>query len=83
MQRTDLLRLVGNTPLVEIRRLNPHANVKIMAKIESRNPGGSIKDRVAVAMIEAAEKSGELEPARQSSRPPAATPAWAWPWWPR
>ena len=64
MQRTDILRLVGNTPLVEIRRLNPHPNVKIMAKIESMNPGGSIKDRVAVAMIEAAERSGELKPGK-------------------
>ncbi|MBU1230419.1 MAG: cysteine synthase [Proteobacteria bacterium] len=64
MQRTDILRLVGNTPLVEIRRLNPHANVKIMAKLESMNPGGSIKDRVAVAMIEAAERSGELKPGK-------------------
>jgi len=62
MERTDILRLVGNTPLVEIRRLNPHPNVKIMAKVESMNPGGSIKDRVAVAMIAAAEKSGELTP---------------------
>jgi cysteinyl-tRNA synthetase len=60
MERTDILRLVGNTPLVEIRRLNPYPGVKIMAKVEARNPGGSIKDRVAVAMIEAAEKSGEL-----------------------
>ncbi|MBI5520555.1 MAG: cysteine synthase [Desulfovibrio sp.] len=62
MERTDILRLVGNTPLVEIRRLNPHGGVKIMAKVESMNPGGSIKDRVAVAMITAAEKSGELTP---------------------
>ena len=60
MERTDVLRLVGNTPLVEIRRLNPYPGVKIMAKVEARNPGGSIKDRVAVAMIEAAEKSGDL-----------------------
>jgi cystathionine beta-synthase len=64
MERTDILRLVGNTPLVEIRRLNPHPNVKIMAKLESMNPGGSIKDRVAVAMINAAEKSGELTPGK-------------------
>ena len=62
MERTDILRLVGHTPLVEIRRLNPYANVKIMAKIESMNPGGSIKDRVAVAMIEAAEETGQLNP---------------------
>ncbi len=62
MERTDILRLVGNTPLVEIRRLNPHRDVKILAKVECRNPGGSIKDRVALAMFEAAEASGELTP---------------------
>jgi len=56
----DLLTLIGGTPMVEIRHLNPNPNVKILAKIESQNPGGSIKDRVAVAMIEAAEASGEL-----------------------
>lgn len=58
---TDLLALIGNTPLVEIRNLNPNPNVKILAKIESANPGGSIKDRVAAAMIHAAELSGELD----------------------
>ncbi len=56
----DLLALIGETPLVEIRHLNPNPNVKILAKIESSNPGGSIKDRVAAAMIKAAEESGEL-----------------------
>ena len=56
----NLLELIGDTPLVEIRHLNPNPNVRILAKIESRNPGGSIKDRVAAAMIEAAEASGEL-----------------------
>jgi cysteinyl-tRNA synthetase len=56
----DLLALIGNTPLVEIRHLNPNPDVKVLAKIECQNPGGSIKDRVAAAMIAAAEKSGEL-----------------------
>lgn len=56
----DLLALIGNTPLVELRHLNPNPNVKILAKIESQNPGGSVKDRVAAAMIQAAEDSGEL-----------------------
>lgn len=56
----DLLELIGNTPLVEIRNLNPNPNVKILAKIEAQNPGGSVKDRVAASMILAAEKSGEL-----------------------
>jgi len=56
----DLLALIGNTPLVEIRHLNQNPNVKILAKIEAQNPGGSVKDRVAAAMIRAAEESGEL-----------------------
>ncbi len=57
----DVLSRIGNTPLVEINQLNPFApNVKILAKVECVNPGGSIKDRVALAMIEAAETSGEL-----------------------
>ncbi len=58
----DLLKLIGNTPLVEIRHLNPNPHVKILAKIEAQNPGGSVKDRVAAAMIAAAEASGELTP---------------------
>ncbi|MFO7598082.1 MAG: cysteine synthase [Desulfocurvibacter africanus] len=59
---TNVLSLVGNTPLVEIGRLNPYPDVRILAKIESKSIGGSIKDRVALAMIEAAERSGELTP---------------------
>ncbi|NDV20798.1 cysteine synthase [Pseudodesulfovibrio sp. JC047] len=57
---THLLALIGNTPLVEIRHLNPNPNVRILAKLECQNPGGSVKDRVAAAMIQAAEDSGEL-----------------------
>ncbi|QJB55090.1 cysteine synthase [Pseudodesulfovibrio sp. zrk46] len=56
----DLLALIGDTPLVEIRHLNPNPHVKILAKIEAQNPGGSVKDRVAAGMIAAAEASGEL-----------------------
>jgi len=56
-----LVELIGNTPLVELGRLNPVAGkVRLLGKLESRNPGGSIKDRVALSMVEAAEKSGEL-----------------------
>ncbi|SKA74465.1 cysteinyl-tRNA synthetase [Paucidesulfovibrio gracilis DSM 16080] len=59
----DVLSRIGNTPLVEINRLNPYrSDVKILAKTECVNPGGSIKDRVALTMIEAAERSGELTP---------------------
>ncbi len=58
----SLLDAIGNTPLVEIRRLNPNPKVRILAKLEYMNPGGSIKDRPARYMIEAGEKSGELTP---------------------
>jgi cysteinyl-tRNA synthetase len=57
-----LLDAIGNTPLVEIRRMNPNPRVRILAKLEYLNPGGSIKDRPALYMIEAAERSGELTP---------------------
>ena len=56
----SILDAIGNTPMVEIKRLNPNPNVQILAKIEYMNPGGSIKDRPALAMIEKGEKSGEL-----------------------
>ena len=58
----SIIDSIGNTPLVEICRLNPNKKVRIMAKIESANPGGSIKDRTALFMIERAEKRGELTP---------------------
>ncbi len=57
---TTILDFIGNTPLVPIRRIWRNPNVKILAKIESFNPGGSIKDRIALYMIEQAEKRGEL-----------------------
>lgn len=56
----SILDTIGNTPLVEIRRLNPCKKAKIYAKLENFNPGGSIKDRVALCMISEAEKRGEL-----------------------
>jgi len=58
----SVLNAIGNTPLVEIKRLNPNPKVKIFAKLESSNPGGSVKDRTALFMIEGAEKRGELTP---------------------
>ncbi len=56
----NILDLVGNTPLVEIRNLNPNKKVRIYAKLEGSNPGGSIKDRTALYMIEKAEEKGLL-----------------------
>ena len=65
----SLLDLVGNTPLLELRRLSPKPGVRIYAKLEGENPTGSIKDRVAKAMIDAAEAAGELEPGRELLEP--------------
>jgi cysteine synthase B len=66
---SSLLDLVGQTPLVELPRLSPKPGVRMYAKLEGQNPTGSIKDRVAKAMIEAAEASGELEPGRALLEP--------------
>jgi len=65
----SLLDLVGSTPLVELQRISPKSSVRIFAKLEGQNPTGSIKDRVAVAMIDAAEASGELTPGRRLLEP--------------
>jgi [CysO sulfur-carrier protein]-thiocarboxylate-dependent cysteine synthase len=62
----SLLELIGNTPLVE---LSPVGDTRIYAKLEGQNPTGSIKDRIAKAMIETAEASGELEPGRALLEP--------------
>ena len=57
-----LLDLVGNTPLVELNRLNPNPNVTLYGKLEGNNPGGSVKDRAAASMIQGALARGELKP---------------------
>lgn len=57
-----LLDLVGNTPLVELNKINPNPNVKIYAKLEGNNPGGSVKDRAAYSMIKGALERGEIKP---------------------
>jgi cysteine synthase len=65
----SVLDLVGRTPLVELPRLAPKPSVRLYAKLEGQNPTGSIKDRIAKAMIEAAEASGDLEPGRRLLEP--------------
>ena len=57
-----LLDLVGNTPLVELNRLNPNPNVTLYGKLEGNNPGGSVKDRAAASMIQGALQRGEITP---------------------
>ena len=75
-----VLDLVGNTPLVRLQRITAGLAPTVLAKLEYLNPGGSVKDRIGLRMIEAAEREGKLQAraARSSSRPPA-TPASASP----
>jgi [CysO sulfur-carrier protein]-thiocarboxylate-dependent cysteine synthase len=65
----SLLEAIGQTPLVELARLSPEGGARIYAKLEGQNPTGSIKDRIAKTLIEAAEASGELEPGRELLEP--------------
>jgi cysteine synthase B len=65
----DIVQAIGHTPLVELRRLSPKPDVHLFAKLESHNPTGSVKDRVARAMIEDAESSGALSPGQTVLEP--------------
>jgi len=64
MKTTNLLQTIGNTPLIKLSKIFPQKNINIFAKLEGQNPGGSVKDRVALYMIEQAEKRGELTPGK-------------------
>src|SRR4051795_10845725 len=66
---SDIVESIGNTPLVELPRLSPKAAVRIYAKLEGHNPTGSVKDRVAKAMIESAEAEGLIEPGQTILEP--------------
>jgi len=59
---SSVLDLIGNTPIVDVSQLSPNARVRILAKMEGQNPGGSVKDRIALAMILDAEADGTLSP---------------------
>jgi [CysO sulfur-carrier protein]-thiocarboxylate-dependent cysteine synthase len=65
----DIVEAIGHTPLVELKRLSPRAGVRIYAKLESHNPTGSVKDRVARAMIEDAEAAGAIGPGQTILEP--------------
>src|SRR4051812_13235754 len=65
----DIVQAIGNTPLVELKRLAPHPGVRLWAKLESHNPTGSVKDRVARAMIEDAEEHGLIKPGQTILEP--------------
>ena len=65
----DIIQAIGHTPLVELKRLSPKPGVRIYAKLESYNPTGSVKDRVARAMIEDAESQGAIRPGQTILEP--------------
>ncbi len=65
----SVLDLIGNTPIVDVSHLSPNRDVRILAKLEYLNPSGSIKDRIAIAMVEAAEAAGELKPGKTVIEP--------------
>ena len=65
----DIVQAIGNTPLVELKRLSPKPGVRIWAKLESHNPTGSVKDRVARALIEDAEERGAISPGQTILEP--------------
>ncbi len=79
----NILGAIGQTPLVRLGRVAASVQVPIYAKLENLNPGGSIKDRVGLNIIEGAEQRGELKPGGRWWKPRPAIPAWGWPLHPR
>jgi len=65
----SVLDMIGNTPMVDVSNLSPNPNVRILGKMEMQNPFGSVKDRIAKAMIESAEKDGRLLPGQTILEP--------------
>ena len=65
----SVLDLIGNTPLLDISELSPNPRARVLAKLEGQNPGGSVKDRIALSMIEEAEKDGRLTPGQTILEP--------------
>jgi len=76
----SVLELIGETPIVQVQRLDTGC-CELFLKLESQNPGGSIKDRIGLSMIESAEKPAGSSPATRWSRAPRATPGSALRWW--
>src|SRR5438445_512046 len=66
---SDVLATIGRTPLVNLARISPKPTVRILAKLEGANPSGSLKDRIAVAMIEDAVARGRLKPGQTILEP--------------
>jgi cysteine synthase B len=66
---SSVLDMIGNTPVVDVSSLSPNPDVRILAKMEGQNPGGSVKDRIALAMVQEAEADGTLVPGRTIIEP--------------
>ncbi|MDA8293539.1 MAG: pyridoxal-phosphate dependent enzyme [Actinomycetota bacterium] len=66
---SSVLELIGNTPIVDVSTLSPNPDVRILVKLEGQNPGGSVKDRVALSMVEQAEADGVLAPGQTLLEP--------------
>ena len=71
----NILDTIGGTPLVRLNRISEGKGATILAKLESFNPANSVKDRIGKAIVDAAEKSGELKPGG------TVTPVSPWHWW--
>jgi len=65
----SVLDLIGNTPIVDVSALSPNPSVRILGKMEGQNPGGSVKDRIALAMVQEAEADGTLTPGKTIIEP--------------
>jgi cystathionine beta-synthase len=75
----SILDVIGGTPLVALSRLAAGVATPLVAKVEALNPGGSIKDRVAVALIEAAERDGRVRPGGTIVEPTSGNTGTGWP----
>ena len=75
----SILETIGGTPIIKLHRLAP-PHVALYAKVESFNPGGSVKDRLAIAIVLDAEQRGSLKAGQTGSRRPPAIPASRWRW---
>ena len=80
---SSILAAIGRTPLIRLRQLARDVPAQVLVKLEALNPGGSIKDRVGVAMVAEAERRDGFGRAERSLRPPPAIPASVSPWRPR
>jgi cystathionine beta-synthase len=79
MWHNNILETIGNTPLVKLNKIVKNIPATVLAKVETFNPGNSIKDRMAIKMIEDAEKNGLLKPVAPSSKALRVTQVWVWP----